>query len=116
MTARIITAALAVAAIAGCGGGSTESASSATATQATTSRPDSGYADSERARIDRNNYANAKAVCSAFPARKVARDLGVPEGSDLTTIATAYAHGYRPPFRPPVYRGCLAGLNRRASR
>ena len=63
---------------------------------------------------DRRNYADAKAVCASFPARKVARDLGldvdVRTSKGLVRIAEKYAADYRPSFRQAVFEGCLDGL------
>jgi hypothetical protein len=59
--------------------------------------------------VHRDNYENARAVCGAFPRRKVARDLGL-DTSEPGAIAEAYAKGFRPAFRQANFEGCLDGL------
>jgi hypothetical protein len=55
-------------------------------------------------------YQEDKELCGLFPPSKVARDLGLPAGSDPITIAEAYADGYQPQFHQAAFEGCLAGL------
>jgi hypothetical protein len=63
---------------------------------------------------DRRNYEDAKFICSGFPPRKLASDLGldvdVHTSEGLGRIAEAYAADYRPNFRQAVFEGCLDGL------
>ena len=63
---------------------------------------------------DRRNYLDAKGVCSTFPPKKIASDLGikadVSTGPGLVRLAEGFAAGYRPAFRQPVFEGCLDGL------
>lgn len=55
-------------------------------------------------------YAEDREICGVFPASKVARDLGLPAGSDSVAIAEAYADGYQPQFHQAAFEGCLDGL------
>jgi hypothetical protein len=90
-----------------CGEGrSTSARSTPAATQVETTNPP-GHAKFQGQ--DRDNYDNAKVSCGAFPARQVARELGV-RGTNPVTIATAFANGFREAFRQAAFEGCLAGL------
>ena len=118
---KLIPAAIAALAIAGCGSTSesTPTATPTATTQPAAPRPaphSNAPRGSERARIDLRNFENARDVCRLFPARRIAREYGVPPGSDDVTIALAYARVYRPGFRQPVFEGCLAGIQARAAR
>lgn len=104
-------------ALSGCGGdaassgGASTSREGATATAPnTTTKPPSTGAARFHGKA-RDNYEMAKAVCGAFPAKKVAHDLHLST-AEPARIATAYAHGYRREFRQAVIAGCRAGLRR----
>jgi hypothetical protein len=55
-------------------------------------------------------YQEDKEICELFPASQVAKEYGLPPGSDPVTIAEAYADGYRPEFQQAALEGCLDGL------
>lgn len=57
-----------------------------------------------------NRYQEDKEICSLFPPSQVAKEFGLPAGSDEATIAEAYADGYQPAFHQAAFEGCLDGM------
>lgn len=55
------------------------------------------------------NYDLAYTVCGEFPIEETAAEYGAAS-QEPVDVATAFAEGYRPAYRQPVFEGCLDAL------
>lgn len=56
-----------------------------------------------------DNYELAYTVCGSFPIEETAVEYGAAS-HEPADVATAFAEGYRPAYRQPVFEGCLDAL------
>jgi len=72
--------------------------------------PEPGEAPSKFKGQKAVRYESDYTVCSLFSPEQIAKEFGVPAGSDVVTIAEAAAEGYRPDFQQAAFEGCLDGM------
>jgi len=73
-------------------------------------KPEPGEAPAKFTGLKADRYETSYLVCKDARTSKVAKEYGLPAGSDEVTVAETYADDYRADFHQAAFEGCLDGL------